>query len=745
VIQAYTIGVSMFLETNIGSALPGVIKAFEMLNAIAKEAQTNTAALGSALRGIGRAEPGIRALAMSMERLHSAQQRAADSAAKLNGAVTNIPSGGAGGAVAAATAAVAAATRSGGGGGGAGASGGALTVIPQGGGGAVALNGIQLNPNFNQGTPRPSSGELMQAGIGFGLVGAALTEFVKNAIEARAEIDHLQSGLRTMGFTAEQSNEALNQAIRLQQEVPGMSVGGGLHMIQDVMSLLQKPGDALNPAALTEMAKTAIVLQSAGKGDAMANLFKAIQAGELRGALNGPDGELSQEGLQKFLRNVDVTTVQTGGRVGPAEILQFLKSSNASGAMLTDSALFADSIMPILSMGAAKAGTALQGISMQMASGKMSEATANMLAEGGLLHLPEGKTVKDYKTGIGQFRFPQEVLPDAGMAQQRPYDFIEKTLLPFIDKYDAAHGGLATDPAALMAQRMATAQQLSSRIPGGAMIGDVVRNYMLIERDRAAIAGGSSRDAYDERSQNDPQVKFQALTAAMNAMMVSLGGPIMDSAIKGIQQITTVFNAISDWAKAHPETAGDIMKTVASLGALSLAVAGASAAFFFAGPMIKTLQWLAGAQAAAAAGNLTAVGAAIASVAGIAASFAIAYGVGKVVQSGFDYLGGKAEDALYGANNPHVAAARAQRAAVENFSMFDRSTWADPNGSWWNMSPRMPGAPAAPTGPVPVVVTNGRDLANGVAGHIANQVSRAPSGQTGFDPRMTPSPTGATP
>ena len=752
-IDAYKIGVSMFLETNVSQALPGVIRAFEAINKIAKEAQTNTAALGTALRDMGRAEPGIRALAGSMERLNSAQQRAADLSAQSNSARPTVPN------YPIPMPPVAPRVSAGGAGGGNGSGGGGVPAVIPNGPNSLVPNGIPLNPGFNQAPKAPSNGELMHASIGFGIVGAAITDFIKNAIEARAEVEHLQVKLRTMGFTPAETDQALAEAKRLQQQVPGTSIAGGLHLIEDIKLVLQKNSDALNPAVLTDLAKTAIVLQSAGKGDEQTNMLKAIQAGELRGALNGPDGELSVESLQKFLRNVEVTTVQTGGRVGPAEILQYLKSSNAGGAMLTDSALFADSIMPILSMGAAKAGTALQGFSMQFASGKMSQASAEMLRNMGLLDIAEptffpkadGKGFRKedpldaYKVGIGQYRIPQDRMQALNGAAQNPFETIEKIILPALDKYNTEHGGLAAGPEALMAQRMATVQALAARVPGSAVMGDVVRNYMLLLRDRAAIADGQNRNAYDERSENDPKVKFQALTAAVNAMMVSLGGPIMDSAIKGIQTMTAALNAVSNWAAAHPETAGDIMKVAGVMGLLSLAVAGASASVFFAGPMIKTLQWLAGAQAAAAAGNMTAVGAAIASVAGIVAAAAITLGVSAAINSGLNYVAHSAEDAIYGKDNPNLVAARAARQAVGNFSILDRTTWADPNGHWWNMSPKMPSASSGPTGPIPVIVTNGRDLANGVAGHIADRVSRASSGQTGFDPRMTPSPTGATP
>jgi hypothetical protein len=741
-IQAYTIGVSMFLETNIGSALPGVIAAFETLNKVAKETQANVAGLGAALRGVARAESGIRGLAMTMERLNSAQRNAADSAARLNSAVTSVPAGGAAGAIAAATAAVNAAGRGGGGSGG--GRGGSLAIIPN---APLAPNGIPLNPGFNQPAERPSNGELMQAGIGFGMIGAAITELIGSSVKATAEIQHLQSGLLSMGFTSAQSAQALNESFRLQQEVPGMSVGGGMHIIADMMTVLMKPNEALDPKALTGLAQMGVVLGQAGKGDAMAELFKAMQAGELRGALSNEQGDMDVPKFMAFLRNVQNTTNVTHGRVGPAEILQFLKSGGMGAASLSDPALFADSIMPILSMGAAKAGTALQGFAMQFSTGKMSDAAVGMLSNMGLFPEGLGKAIlsgEATKVGIGQWRLNPSILPDSEQRRDRPEEWIQKTLLPRIDAYDLKNNGPPRDAADRMAQRMATGAALASRIPGGNFIGDIIRNYALVERDREGIRAGEGRDYFAQREATDPQVQFKSLSAAVNALQISLGGPIMDSVISGVNRITEVLNTLSSWANAHPETAGDIMKIVGTLGALSLAAGAASLTFALGSPMIKTLQWLGSAQAAAAAGNITGIGAALVSLAGIAAAFALTYAAGTALKSGLDAVGHYAEDAIYGAKNPNVAVARAARAAVENFDWRDRSTWADPNESWWNMRPKMPvqNTPIQLQGNVNL---DGRRVGSFVATELASQVGRAPSGQTGFDPRMTPSPTGATP
>ena len=344
-----------------------------------------------------------------------------------------------------------------------------------------------------------------------------------------------------------------------------------------------------------------------------------MQMGELRGVLKADEnGNISSETLQGFLHNVINTTLVTGGRIGPAEQLQFLKSSGLGGAMLSDSSLFADAIAPILSMGAARAGTGVQAFAQQFAAGKMSDAGAAILEQMGLLHIPAGHDIDEYKSGIGQYRFPPSVLTGYEQARTNPTDWIMQVLLPGIDRYMAqANGKAPANDQELLGNRMAGAAAVASRIPGGNLIGDIIRNFALIQRDRQAIATGDTRD-YWANSQTDPRVKMQALGAALNGLFAALSGPVMDTMIGIIKNLTSALNAMSSWAQGHPETAGRIIEVATALGTLSVALAAIAGTLLVLGPMIRLARWgLAWPGAALAAAGAGAGGGALAAAGGV--------------------------------------------------------------------------------------------------------------------------------
>lgn len=651
-IEAYRVGVNLALTGGITADLQKVGAAFDALNVIIRSTQQHVNGLASGMRGLARVG---KSAADAWKEAAAAMERAAR-AAKAAGGSMRMPGDGGGSGSAASPmrmppllmlpAPQTGFTMPGGpyptgggsrplppnyplmlqGGGGTFAGGpgsgtGRPMMVPSGAGGGGG--GIPLNFKGSGSLPgMPSSGDAMAAGVGFGAVGYALLEFSKSVVGAGVEVGHLQAQLRALGFTQEQSNRALTLAQGAQQSVPGITTGGALEIIKNLAAVMQKAEEALSPDVLSSFSRAAIVLAAAGKGNAVAELFKSMQAGELRGVLQaGPDGEISTDTLQKFLKNVITTTIVTGGRIGPSEQLQFIKSSGLGGAMLSDRSLFADMIAPMLSMGAARAGTGMQAFAQQFSAGKMSDAGANLLMEMGLLNLPAGTDLKQFKSGIGQYRFPANALTGFEDARSNPVEYIMKTLLPKIDEYGTKHYGAAKNDEDLLGQRMATAAAVASRIPGGNLIGDVIRNFALIQRDRDSIAKGTDRDAFGI-AQTDPRVKMQALSAALNGLLVALSGPIMDTAIGGIKHITDALNWLSQKSVEYPVAAGRIMEVVAGLGALSAAIAGVAAVLFFAGPMIRVAKWAAAGGAVAAGTANVASGGVLATIAGALARYA---------------------------------------------------------------------------------------------------------------------------
>ena len=730
-IEAYRIGVNLALSGTISTDIAKVGAQFDALNVILNRSKMALNELASGMRA-------LRNTAVATAEAWTQAARAMERAAAAGKAANAMGAGAAPAAAGTGMAAVAAALASRGnaqrsvgapGGplllGGPGGSGGTFAGGP-GSGGTLATGGggrnggpipLNLGASGGSGMPAmPGHTDLAMATAGYGALGYGIFEFMKNVTGAGVEVGHLKSQLTGLGMSADQATEALKISQQQQRETPGITTAGTMTIIRDLMTTLQNAKEALDPETIQSFSRAAVILGASGKGDAVHELFKSMQAGELRGVLKaGPDGNISTATLETFLKNVITTTLVTGGRVGPSEQLQFIKSSGLGGAMLTDPALFADAIAPILSMGAARAGTGVQAFAQQFAAGKMSDAGAKMLLGMGLVTLPPGhQDLKEYKAGIGQYRFPPSVLSGFEQARTTPTDWIMQVLLPKLDAYMTKTNGKApANEQELMANRMAGAAAVASRIPGGNLIGDIIRNYALIERDRTAIASGNQRDAW-ANSQTDPRVKMEALSAALNGLFVALSGPVMDTVIGVVRNLTNGLNMLSTWAQNHPDTAGRLVEIAAGLGTLSIAIAGISAALLVAGPMIRLAKYgagVAGAAGSAAAG--TSAGAATVGILGTLARWASPV-------AGF----------LYG-----MSPTTANAGEAENVRRLKADGAFGPQSGVAPMQPKQQDMKVELRGPVTL---DGRAVGNVVASGIAKAGSGPSSGTTGFDLRGSP-------
>lgn len=536
---------------------------------------------------------------------------------------------------------------------------------------------------------------------------------------------------RELGFSDAQSESAIAESDAIRRGVPGASQAAVLGYIKDLGILTQRPQEALDKTALTDIARMGVVLESVGKGDQAEQLFAALQAGELHGELSGKDGQIDTAKLQRFLREVETASIVSGGRIGPAQVLQFLKSSGIAGAMINDERLFADQMAPILSMGAANAGTALQGMMQQFGSGKMSEAAVKLLEEAGIV--PPGAAVK---VGMGQYRLKPgamagyEVLTGTPDSPADPIRFIKEYLEPAARRYDMKTLGY-TD----QAHEQLFMQLLASRIPGGKYLGDILRNYPLIMRDREAMGAGQTRDAFGIAEQS-PQVQLAQMQAAFHAMMAALGDAAMPAATAAMRSLTDALNRIDTWAKAHPEAAADALKALA--GAVA-AFAGASAA----GIALRVLTNPVGGLIGLATG-IGMLGASFSSLPKWLIDIALGAAIGGRVGGAPGAAAGAVGGAI-AAEVPHSFTEAMKLYRWATHDIWHRETWANPNGSWLFAAPAADDPRRSQDGPVPVIVLNGRDIANGLTDWQTQQLSRAVAGPTGYDLRNTRQQPGGSP
>lgn len=238
------------------------------------------------------------------------------------------------------------------------------------------------------------------------------------------------------------------------------------------------------------------------------------------------------------------------------------------------------------------------------------------------------------------------------------------------------------------------------------------------ETDSSLNRDASGVGSFDAPVQNDPTVGIKTFRETWNNLLTTLGAPLVDTASNLMVSLTHAMNDFSQWAVAHPELIDAIEKTVGALGALA-----AAAGLFTIG-----------AKAATALGLLAGPAGLIGLAAGIET-------LGKALPSLPSWLERLAVGSATGvAMGPAASVVAPPTGATTGLGLGPLSS-----GTTNGIGVRMPVGGSAvppsassggPTGPLPVYVVNGRDIADGTTAHQAALMSAPPNGPTGGDPRM---------
>lgn len=387
----------------------------------------------------------------------------------------------------------------------------------------------------------------------------------RHAFSADMREGAIEAGLLAQGFSREQVAEAYSTAVSGQQSIPGASLTGNLNIISKLMAVTQDPVASLK--LMPEFARLGVVLDAQNKGHEGDALMAAIRAGEFRGVLTHHDEKTGKdtvdvERMVKFVRMMMATSIATKGNIGPAQMYQFLKSGGVTASMIDDESLFADSIALQLAMGSHKAGNALQALGTQFGSGRMSSGAMNLMTAMGLIKDP----TKVQKVGIGQFLLLPGALDPAvaNAATTNPAEFVLHHLVPKMREFlrtGVYQGGTAKNPKTIQIgspdfdklpheeqekalYRFATS--LASRQTGANEIVEIMRNALLIERDRAALRGALGRDAFGIMANDNPAVRVKALGAAWEGLEVAFMKLSEAPILAAMQRVTDFLNTLSN-------------------------------------------------------------------------------------------------------------------------------------------------------------------------------------------------------
>lgn len=406
-----------------------------------------------------------------------------------------------------------------------------------------------------------AAGGAMMTGVGMVATGSAAgAPMLKSLGEAKHFETEVQR-LRALGLGEAISNDAIKFSQGM--KTYGTSSLENLELMRDSLTVfadLHHAEMVLPTLAKMKFANAAMYGEEAGaeKGQTFMNMLKVI---ELHGGL------ASKEKFEHEANLVQKVLTATGGRVGPNEWLNFIKTGGVAAKSLKDEAFFYKMEPLIQEMGGHRVGTGLMSAYSNLYQGK---TTVRAAREMGRLDLLDLNKVEYNKIGM-----IKEIMPGALAGGELmitdPLAWMETVLLPKL----AAKG--ITDPekikdtiATIMTNR--TASNLFTQM------------YMQreqIHKNERLNAGAADIDTINKGAMLTTKGKELEALARINSAKKEIGEHILPIYASALEKVADVLESATGWMKEHATATKVITISLTGLAAVlavlgSLAIAVAS-------------------------------------------------------------------------------------------------------------------------------------------------------------------------
>lgn len=573
----------------------------------------------------------------------------------------------------------------------------------------------------------------MDVAIAADTAAVGMKDVVERMAHASFEPAYYQNLLQADArVSPQQAQQAYDAAFAATRSAPGSTIGKNMEAIYDVTNVLGNVQEGI--AAIPAFAKLTSVfrassLHEGGNDDPALAASKALEVmGRLTEEKVGSDGkmhrEMSQDALLRYTDAIARVAVRTGGRVDADAFLSYSKQARVGGMQQDDRFTFSQlpAIMQVL--GGSRTGTFVNSMNSVFSGGHMMDKTMSAFIAAGLADKGGISTVKG-ADGKEKTVVNAEAIHDFKLMSTNLVEWIRKQTT------DLESRGKSRD------EILRILQTLGQRTTIGGGWADVYANMPGIDREEAGIRntlkpGADGKDPFIGFLNSNPQARVQQFQAALENLLAVFGKDTLPQGIALMGKMTDAMNALGDWAKKNPGEAKLIADVAVSLGALAVAIGVVSTGLLIYGPIIKAM----------GAGSL--VGRAGKGIAGLAEAGAVAAATG--LKSAATAVAGEAGAAAVGLAAKAIRVASPVGAFLS--AMAPTATASDDTMAGYRA--RHPSAVPPPassgtgsSGPIPVHVVNGKDLARGVTAVQARSASGPSTGATGFDGRTSPLQPGA--
>lgn len=408
---------------------------------------------------------------------------------------------------------------------------------------------------------RTAAGNLSGAGAGATAAGFAMgMPLVKAIGEAKHyELEVLR--VKALGLGDHVSADAIKFANGM--KTYGTSTVENLSLMRDALTVFadQHHAEMVTPTlAKMKFANAAVFGEEAGAENErkFMDMLKVI---EMRGGLASEEAFIKQaEMVQKIL-------TATGGRVGPNEWPNVIKTGGVAAKGIKDESFYYQMEPMVQEMGGNRVGTAMMSAYQNIYQGKTTKRAANNLDAMGLIadksKVSHDKVGQVAQLGVG-------ALAGSDLFRENQFEWMEKILLPKL-----AEKGITEKNAVLD-----TIGGLFSNRTASNLFAQMYLQREQIHKNAKLNAGADGITDLNNKAKNLPQGQELEGLAKMHDLQKELGKKILPLYVQGLQLAASAAQGVTTFMQKHPTLAkaiavsfGVLAASLLVLGPLMLAIA----------------------------------------------------------------------------------------------------------------------------------------------------------------------------
>ncbi|AZD34652.1 Phage tail length tape-measure protein [Pseudomonas chlororaphis subsp. aurantiaca] len=352
-----------------------------------------------------------------------------------------------------------------------------------------------------------------------------------------------------LGLGKEDTSKAISFAKEM--KTYGTSVTENLTLVRDAMTVFADEHEAEMVAptlAKMKFANHAMYGEEQG-ADNERKFMDMLKVIELRGGLASKEAFVNQADI------VQRVLTATGGRVGPNEWLNVIKTGGVAAKGIKDDAFYYQLEPLVQEMGGHRVGTAMMSAYSNIYQGRTTKRAANNLEALGLV---DPKKVKHDKAGQIAF-LDVGAIKGSDMFRENQFEWLEKVLLPQLKAKGITEKSQVLD----------TIGSIFSNRTASNLFAQMYLQREQIHKNAKLNAGADGIDQLYDKGLDSVQGKELELLAQRANTYREMSQAILPTYVAALKSVTEVIKGITAWMKENPVAAAIISKTLIAVGALA--------------------------------------------------------------------------------------------------------------------------------------------------------------------------------